>query len=82
MAKRHQFAFVLATIFASMGADVLTGYLATLKSEAPDLELYVWEANCEEIEDALLRGEVDVALSSVVHQDERLRAVPLFRLRA
>jgi len=66
-------------IFASMGADVLTGYLGTLKSEAPDLDLLIWEANCEEIEDALLRGEIDLALSSVAHKDERIRAVPLFR---
>lgn len=66
-------------IFASMGADVLTNYLATLKSIAPDLDLHIWEANCEEIEDALLRGEVDMALSSVMHQDERIRAVNLFR---
>jgi len=66
-------------IFASMGADILTAYLAALKTEAPGLELFIWEANCEEIEDALLRGEIDVALSSVEHRDERIRSVPLFR---
>src|SRR5690242_7809399 len=65
-------------IVASMGADVLTGYLATLKMEAPDLELQIWEANCEEIEDSLLRGEVDIALSSVMHDDERIRTTSLF----
>ena len=64
-------------IFATMGAEVLTGYLAALKVEAPNLELLVWEANCEEIEDALLRGEIDVALSSVAHQDERIRTTLL-----
>jgi LysR family hydrogen peroxide-inducible transcriptional activator len=58
---------------------VLTGFLGTLREQAPELELYVWEANCEEIEDALLRGEVDVALTSVAEHDERIRAVPLFR---
>ena len=66
-------------IFATMGAEVLTGYLAALKVEAPNLELLVWEANCEEIEDALLRGEIDVALSSVAHQDERIRTTLLYR---
>ena len=66
-------------IFASMGADVLTSYLAALKQEAPNLELLIWEANCEEIEDALLRGEIDVALSSVAHHDERIRTTLLFR---
>jgi len=66
-------------IFASMGADVLTGFLSTLKAEAPGLELFIWEANCEELEQALLRGEIDVALSSVEHKDERIRTTPLYR---
>ncbi|MEP7240495.1 MAG: LysR family transcriptional regulator [Devosia sp.] len=64
---------------ASMGTDVLTGYLAALKAEAPDLQLNVWEANCEELEDALIRGEIDVALSSLMHSDDRIRTLPLFR---
>jgi DNA-binding transcriptional LysR family regulator len=66
-------------IFASMGADLLTGYLTKLRMEAPDLEISIWEANCEEIEDALLRGEIDIALSSTEHKDERIRAMTLFR---
>jgi len=66
-------------IFASMGADVLTGYLTTLKAEAPGIELFIWEANCEELEQPLLHGEIDIALSSVEHQDERIRATPLYR---
>jgi DNA-binding transcriptional LysR family regulator len=65
-------------VFASIGADLLTGYLARLRSEAPELELRIWEANCEEIEDALLGGEIDVALTSSVKLDERIRAQPLF----
>ncbi len=66
-------------IFASIGADVLTGYLATLRSEAPELELHIWEANCEELEGALLGGEIDIALTSAVDLDERIRSVSLFR---
>jgi DNA-binding transcriptional LysR family regulator len=66
-------------IFASIGADVLTGYLTTLRSEAPELELHIWEANCEELEGALLGGEIDIALTSAVDLDERIRSVPLFR---
>ena len=66
-------------IYASMGADVLTGYLAALKREAPGLDLFIWEANCEELEQALLRGEIDIALSSVEHKDDRIRTTPLFR---
>lgn len=66
-------------IFASIGADVLTGYLATLRSEAPELELHIWEANCEELEGALLGGEIDIALTSAVDLDERIRLIALFR---
>src|SRR6201994_646515 len=51
-------------VFASIGADVLTGYLGTLRNQAPDLELHIWEANCEELESALLEGQVDIALTS------------------
>lgn len=66
-------------IFASIGADVLTGYLATLQSEAPELELHIWEANCEELEGALLGGEIDIAVTSATDLDERIRLMPLFR---
>ena len=66
-------------IFASMGADLLTQFLAALKAEAPGLDLFIWEANCEELEQALLRGEIDIALSSTEHIDERIRMTPLYR---
>jgi DNA-binding transcriptional LysR family regulator len=66
-------------IFASIGADILTGYLATLRGAAPQLELHVWEANCEELEGALLGGEIDIALTSAPELDPRIRMTPLFR---
>jgi len=66
-------------IFSSIGADVLTGYLTTLRDQAPELELHVWEANCEELEGALLGGEIDIALTSSPELDERIRMTPLFR---
>jgi len=66
-------------IFASIGADVLAGYLATLRFEAPELELHIWEANCEELEGALLGGEIDIALTSAAELDERIRMATLFR---
>lgn len=65
-------------VFASIGADILTGYLAELQALAPDVELQIWEANCEEIEAALLRAEIDVALTSAPHSDDRIRARLLF----
>lgn len=66
-------------VFASIGADVLTDYLRTLRKQAPELELHIWEANCEELEAALLGGEVDIALTSSPELDERIRMTPLFR---
>jgi len=66
-------------IFASIGAGVLTGYLTTLRDQAPDLKLHIWEANCEELETALLGGEIDIALTSSPELDERIRMTPLFR---
>jgi LysR family hydrogen peroxide-inducible transcriptional activator len=66
-------------VFASIGADVLTGYLATLRDQARELELHIWEANCEELEGALLGGEIDIALTSSPDLDERIRMTPLFR---
>lgn len=66
-------------VFASIGADVLTGYLKILRVQAPELELHIWEAHCEELEAALLRGEVDVAITSSPDLDERIRVTPLFR---
>lgn len=65
-------------VFASIGADLLTGYLAALRRHAPDLELHIWEAHCEEIEAALLAAEIDVALSSAPCFDERIRNAELF----
>lgn len=66
-------------VFASIGADMLTDYLRTLRSQAPELELHVWDANCEELEAALLGGEIDIALTSSPELDERIRMTPLFR---
>jgi LysR family hydrogen peroxide-inducible transcriptional activator len=66
-------------VFASIGAGVLTGYLTTLRNQAPELELHMWEANCEELEGALLGGEIDIALTSSPDLDERIRMTPLFR---
>jgi len=66
-------------IFASIGAELLTGYLTALRAAAPNLELHVWEANCEELEEALLGAEIDFAITSAPQLDERIRRLPLFR---
>jgi LysR family hydrogen peroxide-inducible transcriptional activator len=66
---------------ATMPARQLVRYLTALRAAAPGLRLQVWEANCEELNEALLRGEIDVAVSTSCQYDERLRPTPLFRER-
>jgi DNA-binding transcriptional LysR family regulator len=68
-------------VVATMPARHLVGYLRALRAAAPDLELQVWEANCEELGAALLEGEIDIAISTSCVYDERLRPTPLFRER-
>jgi LysR family hydrogen peroxide-inducible transcriptional activator len=68
-------------VVATMPARHLVGYLRALRAAAPDLELQIWEANCEELSEALLHGEIDVAVSTSCVYDERLRPTPLFRER-
>jgi DNA-binding transcriptional LysR family regulator len=65
-------------VFASIATEPFTGFLGELRTLAPDMELRVWEANCEEIETALLAGEIDVALTSAPRSDERIRKLVLF----
>jgi DNA-binding transcriptional LysR family regulator len=57
----------------------LTAYLQALRAAAPNLILDLWETNCEELADALIGGEIDVAIMSSPDYGERLRAVPLYR---
>jgi DNA-binding transcriptional LysR family regulator len=68
-------------VVATMPARHLVGYLRALRAAAPELELQIWEANCEELSAALLAGEIDVAISTSCAYDERLRPTPLFRER-
>lgn len=68
-------------VVATMPAGQLVGYLRALRGAAPDLELRIWEANCEELGAALIEGEIDVAISTSCTYDERLRPTPLFRER-
>ncbi|WP_162901289.1 LysR family transcriptional regulator [Breoghania sp. L-A4] len=66
-------------IVSSMPARHLVAYLRLLRQAAPDLELHIWESHCEELGDALLGNEIDVAIMSLPDYPERLRAEPLFR---
>lgn len=66
-------------MFASFGAELLTGYLSALSALAPEMELQIWEANCEELQGALLGNEIDIALTSAPELDEGLRPIQLFQ---
>lgn len=65
-------------VFASIGAGVLTDYLAELRAGAPELDVEIWAANCEDLEAALLGNEIDIALTSATRFDERIRAISLY----
>jgi LysR family transcriptional regulator, hydrogen peroxide-inducible genes activator len=66
-------------LFSTMPARQLVGYLQALRSAAPNLELDLWEAHCEELVAALLAGEIDVAIASAPEYGERIKAIPLYR---
>ncbi|PWV97189.1 LysR family transcriptional regulator [Hoeflea marina] len=68
-------------VVATMPARHLTGYLRTLGEAASELRLHVWEANCEELTEALRHGEIDIAISTAANFDDWMRPTPLFRER-
>lgn len=68
-------------VFATMPARHLVGYLRALRAAAPELDLQIWEANCEELGAALLEGKVDIAIMTSPEFSEPLRPIPLFRER-
>jgi DNA-binding transcriptional LysR family regulator len=68
-------------VAATMPASHLVAYLRALRSTAPDLDLHIWEANCEELGDALREGRVDLAISTSPKFSDSLRPVPVFRER-
>lgn len=66
-------------VFASIGAGLLTGYLAALRHDAPDLAVQMREADDERLQAALLDAEIDIALAGAPEFNARLRPLPLFR---
>lgn len=68
-------------VASTMGAKHLVKYVQLLRQSAAGLELHVWEANCEELEDALLGAEIDVAISTRPDYPDKLRALELYRER-
>jgi len=59
----------------------LVAYLRALRDAAPELDLHIWEANCEELGDALTEGKVDLAIMTSPSYSDPLRPIPVFRER-
>jgi LysR family hydrogen peroxide-inducible transcriptional activator len=68
-------------VVSTMPSRHLVNYLRALREAGPDIRLDMWEANCEELSDALLRGEIDIGILSLPEYSDRLRPIPLFRER-
>lgn len=68
-------------VTSTMAAGHLVDFLRKLRQLAPDLELHVWDANCEELDQALIENEIDVALSTRPQYPDKLRAIPLYEER-
>lgn len=79
--KRLENARLKLGVFSTMPARQLTAYLRVLRAAAPTLVLNLWETHCEELTDALIAGEIDIAIMSALDYGERLRAIPLYRER-
>lgn len=65
-------------IVTTMGARQLVKLLSTIRRKIPSLELQIWDANCEELEKALLNGELDLAISTAGKVSDRLRLTKLY----
>ena len=68
-------------VVSTMPARHLVAYLRALQADAPELDLQIWEANCEELTAALIKGEIDIGICTAPQYDDKLRPTPLFRER-
>jgi len=66
-------------VAATMSARHLVAFLSELRRRAPELDLEIWESDCEDISEALERGDIDVALMTRPDYPEDFRAVELYR---
>ncbi len=68
-------------VTSTFAANRLVDYLNALRAISPRLRLEIWDANCEELEEALLKSEIDVALSTRPTFPDTLRPLTLYRER-
>lgn len=66
-------------VVETMPAAPLARYLSAMKTAASRLEVRLREAPGPALEEALLKGEIDVALTSAPRGDDRLRRLELFQ---
>ena len=68
-------------VMSTIGPSQMVGFISQLRSEVPSLDLNIREASGRELVDALLQGEIDIALIGLPELPERLRALPLYSER-
>lgn len=66
-------------VMTTMPATPLIRYLDNLRAAAPDLEMWIWESHCAELDQALKTGEIDLAIMSLPGYDDSLRTRELMR---
>lgn len=68
-------------VVTTMGARQLVRLLSTIRRKVPSLDLQLWDANCEELQNALLNGELDLAITTDFKVGDRLRLAKLYEER-
>lgn len=65
-------------VMSTIGPGQMVGFLSRLREELPNLDLAITEAPGNDLVQALLNGDVEVALLGLPDLPERLRAQPLY----
>lgn len=68
-------------VMSTIGPSQMIGFIGQLRAEVPALDLSIREAAGQALVEALLGGEIDIALIGLPELPERLRALPLYSER-
>lgn len=66
-------------VMTTMPTAPLIRYLGDLRSAMPELEVWIWESHCAELDRALKASEIDLAIMSLPAYDDSLRTRELLR---
>ncbi|MDI9897463.1 LysR family transcriptional regulator [Rhodococcus sp. IEGM 1381] len=76
-ARVERGALSIATL-PSIAAVLLPGILEVLHREHPNLEINIWDGPHDEVEQLLLSGRAEIALTTCVPDDARFKATPVW----